>query len=404
MKKEGRAHSDPELTGAESGMYTTRNSAAVVAQDTSGVWRSSGAMPDRGRAVEGPPVPSLQRTRHDHWDTWFPVLAYLGILASLWGLPAFLSSDFNLYIAVEILILAIAVVGVNIVLGYAGIISFGHGGFLTVGAYASALTMMRLEMSFAVAFAMAVVLSAGCGLLVGLIGRRLHSYLWLLLTFGFAQVVLIVSLNWNITGGSQGLVGVPPPSIGPLSFETTEEFYRLALVALVVCVYVADRLKRSRTGRALIALSQSETVAASSGINVPYHKVLALTISGAYLGVAGSLYAPFISYIDPRTFSTDTTVLLWLMVVLGGAGSSFSPILTLAGFQILIESLRDFGEYWIFIFGVAIIVVTIVAPAGLAGVASSGYRRVRLWLIRIAVRVRGERRSTIERRDRQDGG
>lgn len=322
------------------------------------------------------------------------VLRYLALAAALFLLLPVLTHQYELRLANFILIQAIAAIGVNIILGYAGLISVAHAATMAIGAYASVLVMTRLGLPFVPAFFVATLLGGVVSALVGVLGTRVRPNYFLLITVGIHQVTFLVLINeaW-LTGGPTGIFGVPDAAIGPLRFGTDREFYGLAVVSFVLGLFLAERLRHSRDGRAMFALRLHESAAAISGVPVARYRVLAMLIAGMYLGAAGSLFAHLVGFLGTESFGLPLALQLTLIVVVGGIGSNVGAALSAAALMLVTEQFRDVGRLWVLFYGLLIMILMVVAPRGLAGFALFARESLRRWTDRIVKRADSTRRG-----------
>jgi branched-chain amino acid transport system permease protein len=285
-------------------------------------------------------------------------------------IPAFGPSNYQLQVANLVLIYVVVAIGQNIVLGYSGQISIAQSALSAIGAYTSALLMMKLELPFLPAAGAAVLLAMLCGALLGILTMRVRTHYLLLVTIGFHIVVLLTIVNLNdLTGGPMGLYPIPPIELAGLSIRSQADYYRLYLPIAVLLFYVAERIRISRLGLAMLALKNNEIGARAAGIDPTYSRVLAMALAGLYAGVGGVMFAFLIQFLGPESFNLHSALLYLLMVVVGGMGNNWGLICSALGLTLLSENLKVFAEYWVLAYGLIIMVVIAVAPGGLAEVA-----------------------------------
>ncbi|HUE97171.1 MAG TPA: branched-chain amino acid ABC transporter permease [Longimicrobiaceae bacterium] len=276
-------------------------------------------------------------------------------------------------------ILAIAVYGLDILLGDAGQLSLAHGGFLGVGAYTAGLLMTRVDLSFWLALPAAIALTAVLGFLVGMIALRTRGDYFAIFTLAVGVIITIIIDRWeSLTGGTDGLIGIPPPTaLGPIDFGSVTAQYYLALVLLMIAMLATYRIRHSLLGRALRAIHTSEELAAAVGIDVGRRKRLAFAISAAYAGAAGALYAPFLGYIGPSLSSFVMTFNLLLYLLLGGVATLAGPIVGTLVVLGLTQTLQLFADYQPIILGPVLVLIVIFFPHGLVGLGQMVRRRFR---------------------------
>jgi branched-chain amino acid transport system permease protein len=338
-------------------------------------------------------VPGLHARRRE--------LALYGVgLVALLSVPALLSvipgiaPSYILYLISLALIYAMVAIGLNLLVGHTGQISLGHAGFFAIGAYASALLTFRLGLPTIVALPVAGLLTAAVGYLLGLPALRLTGPYLAVATLGFGLAVpQLIVWQGSWTGGSSGLHSLPLASlaIGPLSvvFRTDQDFYYLALGMLILLTIFARNIVSSHTGRAFVAIRDSELAARAMGVSLVRYKTTAFALSAFYAGIAGSLYAYLLHGISPEDFTVLLSIDFLTMIVLGGLGSvsgalSGAFLLTLLQNMLTrLPVLRDFKNLYIVVLGVVLILTIMFLPQGIAGAA----RRVRLrWSTRSIVR------------------
>ncbi|WP_416412983.1 ATP-binding cassette domain-containing protein [Pantoea sp. App145] len=257
------------------------------------------------------------------------------------------------------------VVGLNILLGLSGQISFGHIAFYAIGAYISAgLTMNGVPLGVAMLAAMLV-----CGVIGGLLAipaLRVSGPFLAMITIAFALVVRHVLIEWReVTGGSNGLMGIPMPDFGPL--DPTVGLALCCALLMIVALTLFARLQRSQWGLAMRAVKASDIAARSLGFNPVVSKTLAFTLSAMLASAAGTLVAPLMMFINPDSFPFSQSILFVLAVVVGGSGTLFGPVLGALLIVVLPELLSSFAEYRLLIFAVLLLSVLWLAPRGLLG-------------------------------------
>jgi branched-chain amino acid transport system permease protein len=248
-------------------------------------------------------------------------------LAGLAAIPVFVTSEFLLSMLIFAGAYAIVAIGLTLLLGYAGQISFGHGGFYGLGAYVSALAALRLGWPVWLTIPLAAGAAGMVGYALGLRILRLRGLSLAMATLAFGQVMFILFRQLTITQGSLGLSSIPSPTIGPLVINTSRTYYFLVLVALVIVFVVTRNITRSATGRALRAVGGSETAAATVGVDVARWKARAFAYSALLAGLAGALVAHYVTYISSDGFSLDLSVFFVVVVAIGGVHSLWGAIL-----------------------------------------------------------------------------
>ncbi len=261
---------------------------------------------------------------------------------------------------------AIAVLGLNLFIGYAGQISLGHAAFFGLGAYGSALLTISLGLPPWPAMLLTALAVGLAALLIGVPTLRLHGHYLAMATLGFNYIVHLVLVQWDaVTGGPSGISGIPPLALWGLSFNSEATFHYLvwafALIALTLCL----NLVRSGVGRGLAALAQDEVAAATLGVNVKREKIRIFVLSAMYASVAGSLYAHYFGYVNPDAFSIFKSLDLVIMVVVGGMGSIWGTLFGVTFITLLPHYLEFLEAYFDIIHGLILVLVLIFLPQGL---------------------------------------
>lgn len=262
---------------------------------------------------------AIFRTR-THW------VLLLGLLAFIFTLPLYLAKGW-LGIVNYIGITIIAITGLNLLMGYCGQLSIGHAGFVAVGAYTSAIVTGKMGLPFLVGLISAGLNAGLIGLVFGIPSVRVKGF-YLAITTIAAQFIIIWVINhWSgVTGGFTGIT-VPPASIFGLSLVTERSQFYLIMVITILCTFLATNLGRTRAGRAFIAIRDNDLAAEVMGINIFYYKLLAFFIGCFLAGIAGSLLAHWIGFMNAEHFSLKGSILFIGMLIIGGLGTTLGPIL-----------------------------------------------------------------------------
>ncbi|HNY25937.1 MAG TPA: branched-chain amino acid ABC transporter permease [Candidatus Sumerlaeota bacterium] len=298
----------------------------------------------------------------------------------------------TLYQFIPLGALALMAIGLSLLMGYAGQISLGQSAFYAVGAYTSALCSAKLGWSPWVTIPLSAVLAAGVALLVGMPSLRLRGHYLAMATLAFGEIVRIVLDGWiTLTGGSSGIRGGAPLTVGwpgsqPLVvFNTlTNEravFYLVWTVAFLGLV-LALNLIHSRVGRALRAIHDGEEAAVVLGVPTARYKIQIFVLSAVYASLAGSLYAHSFSYLTPDEFGSAKSILLVVMVVVGGMRTVWGAVVGTLLMGSLTEWLSWMENYWLVVYGVVLLVITMFVPQGIL-LGAGDFSR---WLYRKIVR------------------
>ena len=231
----------------------------------------------------------------------------------------------------------IAALGLNILVGYCGQLSIGHAGFIAVGAYTSAILTNRFEMPFLVGLISAGIVAGVVGIIFGLPSVRVKGFYLAITTIAAQYIIIWVINHWGLTGGFEG-ISVPYASIGGLVFDTDVKQFYLVMVIVVLAVFFAKNLARTKVGRAFIAIRDNDLAAEVMGINVNYYKLLAFFIGCFFAGIAGSLLAHTTYTLNAEQFSFTDSILYIGMIIIGGLGTTIGPILGVAFIKIIAKS------------------------------------------------------------------
>jgi branched-chain amino acid transport system permease protein len=308
--------------------------------------------------------------------------ALLLALAMAASAPAWVWNPYHLHTLIMAGIFAVLALSLNLLLGYTGQLSLGHAAFFGIGAYATGLLTVKLEWSPWIGLLAAVVLPGAAGYVIGRLALKLRGAYFVLLTISFAGCVSLVSVNWmDLTNGPLGLPGIPPlqialPGLPALSLRTKPAFYYVVLAAVALSYLVCRALIRSRVGRALVALRENETLAASVGIDGTHYLVLAAVVSAAMAGFGGGLYAHYTRFVSPEVFLFTYTVTMVIMVVAGGKGTLAGPIVGAVLFTVLPEALRaaTSWQWQMLLYGVLLVGVLFFMPEGIVPAARRRFR------------------------------
>ncbi len=303
-------------------------------------------------------------------------LIYLGVAVILLILPFILTGRSVQFMITQIFIFAIFAMSYDLLLGYTGIISFGHAMFFGIGAYTTAIFMDRFDASiFAllVAILVAVLFAAVVSFIVGILTLRLKSHFYAMLTLAFAGLFLVAAEKWrSLTKGNDGFTFKIPEFL-----RDSTTLYIVSLVCLVLIFFGLRRLTNSPFGRVLVAIRENENRTESLGFKVLHYKVLVSVVSGVVASFAGVLYMLSLRFVNTSVFHTDVTIDVLLMTIIGGVGTLVGPILGAALIELAhhwISGLADVHwifERWIILYGTVYILVVIFFPLGLVGTIRS---------------------------------
>ena len=291
----------------------------------------------------------------------------LAILA-LGGLLSLFLADYRLRLLNVSVISAIAVIGFNFAFGLAGLISLGHAAFVGLGAYTLAVLTTAHGWSPWLSIPVAIVVTT---LFAGLIGYpmlRLRGHYLALATLGLNVSFTIVVTNWiALTGGTNGISGIPELSLGGFAFNDERRFLWLGLVALAFCAALAIALQHSRHGRAMMAVRDDEIAARMTGIDVTRVKITALCLSAAFAALSGTLFATHVRFVAPEDFNYAHSILYLAMLIVGGEGAVAGAVIGATLLTFLPEWLRFLGDAYLAFFGLMLLAILIFLPTGLVG-------------------------------------
>lgn len=294
------------------------------------------------------------------------ILALLAGLALLIA-PQFLKS-YGVYLLTYWLIFVIAVMGLNLTVGYAGQKSLGHAAFFGIGAYAAAI-LMKAGVSFWFSLPVAALLCFGVGLILGFPALRVQTIYLAFATLGFNTAVWLVMRNeeW-LTGGTFGINNIPRPELLGWSLENNRTYFYFTLTVTLLLAWLQWRLLRSPWGKAFTALRDNPIRAESLGVHIRNYTLLSFAIGAAYAGVAGVLFASLVQFIEPAPFTVGASIMMYLMVVVGGPGYFLGPVVGAAVGVLLPEWLRFAQAWYLFVFGAAVVLMMIWLPDGLLSI------------------------------------
>jgi len=350
------------------------------------------------RKIQFHPCGNFKESYHEEltiFETDFGKLWLLIGLALLFGVIPFVSSPYMLYVINSMGIYAIAAVGLNLLIGYTGQISLGHGAFFGVGAYTAAILATKASFPFVVAVPAAGLVTAAVGIVFGLPSARLKHLYLLIATLAGQFIIEYVLVQWEgLTGGAEGIV-VTGATLFGIDLGNDRTLYFVIFACFVFMTWIAVNLVRTRYGRAFIAIRDNDRAAEGMGIPIFRYKLLSFAISSFYAGFAGALFAFYVMSITPEPFNLWLSIYFIAIIIIGGlgkiTGSVFGTIFIVlleevlshatqflmnvgtGGMGITIAPLREF------VFGLAIVLFIIFEPKGLAEVWRIVRSSFRLW-------------------------
>jgi branched-chain amino acid transport system permease protein len=254
----------------------------------------------------------------------------------------------------------------NLITGFTGQLALGQAGFMCVGAYSTAIALMKFNLPIFPALIVGGLVTATFGFLIGFPVLRLRGDYLAVATLGFGEIIRVIMINLDsLTGGPSGLQGIP-------TFSDSDNFILADVIRftwvfgfVIITILIVSHLIRSSPGRAIVSIREDEIASNSMGINVPYYKMLSFTIAAFIAGCGGGLYALYFGYLDPSMFGFMNSANFVLIIVLGGLGSITGTIISAVGFTFIQEWLRVFDDFRLIIFGLALIIIMLFWPRGL---------------------------------------
>jgi branched-chain amino acid transport system permease protein len=296
-----------------------------------------------------------------------------GALLVLWSLAAalvvyvFINGGYLIAVLQFAAIYVVFVTGLNIFMGYAGQVSFGHNAFAAISGYTSAVLTTSYGWEPLTAAALGLAGALACALIVGYPTLRLRGHYLAMATLAIGLIAYEVAVQWgSVTQGYMGISGIPPLGIGRWAVVSDRGVLLLLVLFAALGVLASAGIRRSRLGRALVAIAGSEDAARALGIDVARYKLIAFLISAFYAGVAGSLFVHAVGFVSPEVYGLHMVVLAFTMLYVGGIGTVTGAALGALIVSLLPETFRAFSEYQDLAYGAVLILILIYAPGGLA--------------------------------------
>jgi branched-chain amino acid transport system permease protein len=309
------------------------------------------------------------------------------VLVAAFFVPA-LGSRFYTFLANDVAIWALFATSLNVLVGYTGLVSFGHAAYFGIGAYTTGLLMKKLGVPFLLAFPAAGVLTGLCALVFGFFCVRLTRIYFAMLTLAFAQIVWAICFKWNeVTGGEQGMPEIPYPGYDWLDrvaavlpwvggYRTSDYYYFTTLLLVGLCLWLLRRMVASPFGRMLTTIRENAERAEAIGVNVRRYELAAFVVAGAFAGLAGGLFGIFNRGVFPDfAYWTKSSEVL-IMTLLGGMGTFYGPAVGALVLIWLNQQIVSYTQYWPLILGTILVLLLFVFPGGLVGTAQALWPRV----------------------------
>jgi branched-chain amino acid transport system permease protein len=278
----------------------------------------------------------------------------------------------QLSILVDLLIFGLFALSLDLIMGYTGMVSFGHAAYFGLGAYGSALVLIHFEQPIPVALLAGALLAGAVAAPVGWFCTRATGIYFAMLTLAFAQLLYTVAYKWrDLTGGSDGIAGVPKTALfwGGPSLAAPRPFYFLVATCVVLSLVACRALVRSPFGRALQAIRENERRFVALGRDPRPFKLVVFVIAALFAGLAGALFAPFRGFASPEVMFWVLSGQGLMMVIIGGIGTLVGPILGAMVFILIQEILSSYTEHWMIFTGAIFVLMVIFLPGGLVGTA-----------------------------------
>ncbi len=299
-------------------------------------------------------------------------------------IPQIVTNKYYMNILIMSGIWSIVALSLNLILGYTGQVNLAHGAFFGIGAYASALMMLKLKMGFWLSLPLASAIAGLFGFLIGLPALRTRGSYFAIGTLCFNIIVTLIVDRWEgLTEGARGLMGIPGaapiplPWGGKIAFNTMASQYYLVLFFLVLTIFVLRRIMQSLVGRSFRAIRGNEELAEAVGIHAMRTKLLSFTVSCFFAGIGGVLYASYIGFLSPEITDYHVSFDALIYVMIGGIGTIVGPIIGTLLFVTIPETLQVAAEFRLLLYGLILIVMIIYLPRGIVGWAKDlkGRRR-----------------------------
>lgn len=298
-------------------------------------------------------------------DTPAKRAAAIGVILVAMAVAPFVFGTYGTVILTNALLYVLLALGLNIVVGYAGLLDLGFAAFFAVGAYTVGITTLHFGLNFWLALPLAVLIAMLAGIIIGAPTLRLRSDYLAIVTLGFGEIVRITARNLRETGGASGLIGIDSPWLFGWHIRTPLDFYYVFCVLAILGVIASARLANSRLGRAWLYVRHDEDAAEAMGINRVKVKLAAYVVGAIYGSIGGAFFAANLGAISPESFSFRQSVLILMAVILGGMGKI--PGVILGAFIVILapELLRDAGDMRLLIFAVGLLLIMLFRPSGI---------------------------------------
>ena len=295
-------------------------------------------------------------------------LAVIALVAVLAVIPSVVENRFVITLLTLSLIWALFAMSLDLLQGYTGLVSFGHAAYLATGAYTMGIATVQYGWDWLPASIVAIAATMAVAAIFGLIVSHLSGIQFVMVTFALAQVVWGMTVQWHsMTNGDNGIGGVPRPVIGALDMANSTNYYLFVLVVVLVCALILYGLVRSPFGLSMKGIKQTPSRMRVLGYNVWLHKYVTYIIAGIFAGIAGILMTSFNRFVSPQDAALGTSAAPLLMVLVGGPGTLFGPMLGATTVVILENIISGYTDRWVIVMGVIYIAVVLWLPGGILG-------------------------------------
>lgn len=295
---------------------------------------------------------------------------FIAILLILLLIYPTLFSKYSIIILTELLILGMFSMSLDILMGYTGLVSFGHAAYLGVGAYITGFLITKFSSPMIIAILLGSIASGVTAWPIGFISVRSKGLYFAMLTLAFGQFLYTIAYKWkDLTGGDDGMVGIVRyPLFGFLNLDSATNFYYLTLFSLLFLYFICFFLMRSPFGKVLLGIRENEEKVESLGYNTSAYKIMAFVIAGTVAGFAGGLYSTFMGYVSPKIMFWVMSGHVVMMVVIGGIGTLLGPIIGAAIFVLTQHIASTYTENWMLVMGIIFCIFVVFVPRGILGI------------------------------------
>lgn len=295
------------------------------------------------------------------------IVKWIAALALAMAIPSLFAGSYALGLMTETLIFGIAAMSLDLLMGYGGLVSFGHAAYFGLGAYGTVLIAVKLGYSAWISAFCGIAISTAAASVIGYFCVRMTGVAFLMLTLAFAQLVFSIAVKWRAIGGSDGVGGLAKPAFINWSLGEPLAMYLFTLATFAACFVAMRRVMASRFGHALVGLRENEMRMRAMGFPTQRIRWAAFIVAGFFAGVGGALYAFFEGFVSPDALSWGMSGMLLLMVVFGGAGSLMGPAIGAGGFLMMKHFVSSHTQHWLLVVGVIFVACVMFFRQGVWG-------------------------------------